>query len=268
MPAARAPDARSRRGLSPLVPAGLAAARPPSRPPCQEPAAGGRLGRPQIHSGTLEALKWIAMFLMVVDHVNKYLYDWAYPAMFNAGRVVMPVFAFVMAYNLARPGLGREGYARIMRRLLAFALLSTPIVLALGKLKWGWYPLNILFMLLAAVVVIDQIERGGVLNRLAAVATFVIGGAFVEYWWPALLLVLACWHYCRTGSIAAGAGVLAALALLMFINGNGWAFAAVPLVALAHVVRVDVPRWRWAFYALYPAHLAVLLGLLLVGAVP
>lgn len=222
-------------------------------------------GAIQLHDGSLEALKWLALLLMVGDHTNKYLFDWAFPWLFDAGRVVMPVFAIVLGYNLARPSLGREGVHRIMRRLAVVAVFSTPVFLALGKLAMGWYPLNILFMLLVAVVAIDQIERGQPVNFLAAASAVLIGGAFVEYWWPGVLLVVCAWHYFRSSSNLALLGGALSLGLLTLINGSAWAFVAVPLVALAHVVRVPMPRLRWAFYVFYPAHLVVLFVLQLAG---
>lgn len=215
----------------------------------------------KLHDGTLEALKWLALLLMLGDHVNKYLLDWEYPWLFDAGRVVMPVFAFVMGYNLARPTLGREGFQRIMRRLALVAVISTPVFLALGKLAMGWYPLNVLFMLLVAVITIDQIQRGQPVNFLVAASVALVGGALVEYWWPGVLLVVCAWHYFRTTSLLALLGAGLSLGCLTPFNGNAWAFVAVPLVALAHLVRVPTPRLRWAFYAFYPIHLVLLLVL-------
>lgn len=53
--------------------------------------------------GSLAAIKWTALVLMVFDHVNKYLYAEKLPVIFQLGRIVMPMFGFVLAYNLARP---------------------------------------------------------------------------------------------------------------------------------------------------------------------
>jgi hypothetical protein len=98
-----------------------------------------------VTDGTLEALKWLGMVLMALDHVNKYLLGESSAVLFNLGRMVMPLFGFVLMYNLARPGALAAGvHVRVMRRLLAFGALSTPAFAALV----GWWPLNILFMLL------------------------------------------------------------------------------------------------------------------------
>lgn len=85
------------------------------------------LPRLAIPNGTVEALKWLALLLMTGDHINKYLFNGTMPLLFNAGRLALPLFAFVLAYNLARPGtLERGVYVRAMKRLALFGLLATP----------------------------------------------------------------------------------------------------------------------------------------------
>jgi hypothetical protein len=110
--------------------------------------------RPPLHiaDGTLEALKWAALALMLLDHVNTFLYNRSLPGAYEAGRWVAPVFAFVLAYNLARPDALQLGiHLRVMRRLALYGVLAAPPFMALiGR----WWPLNILFLLLAATAVI------------------------------------------------------------------------------------------------------------------
>ncbi|MBK7549911.1 MAG: hypothetical protein IPI20_19875 [Rhodoferax sp.] len=67
----------------------------------EETRASGPL---HIDNGTLEALKWLALVLMTGDHVNKYVLADSLPGLFELGRLAMPLFMFVLAYNLARPG--------------------------------------------------------------------------------------------------------------------------------------------------------------------
>ena len=65
--------------------------------------------------GSLAAIKWTALVLMVFDHVNKYLYAEKLPVIFQLGRIVMPMFGFVLAYNLARPcALARGVHGRML----------------------------------------------------------------------------------------------------------------------------------------------------------
>ena len=77
--------------------------------------------RLELSSGALEALKWLALLLMTLDHVNKHLLHASVPELFAAGRLALPLFGFVLGYNLARPGaLASGGYSRTARRLAVF----------------------------------------------------------------------------------------------------------------------------------------------------
>jgi hypothetical protein len=209
-----------------------------------------------VADGTLEALKWIVLVLMVLDHVNKFLYAEKLPVLFELGRLVMPIFGFVLVYNLTRPGAMEKGvHVRMMKRLAIFGAAATPMFVVLV----GWWPLNILFMLLLVVTIVFLIERGGRARIAGAIALFVIGGAFVEFWWPAIASCLAAWAYCRQPSTKRLIVWALATASLAVINQNLWALAALPIVLTAAQFTLNVPRTRWMFYAAYPLHLAVLL---------
>ncbi|MGQ3054517.1 MAG: TraX family protein [Roseateles sp.] len=212
-----------------------------------------------VADGTLEALKWSALVLMTGDHVNKYLLGDRVHLLFILGRLVMPIFAFVLAYNLARPGVLEAGAARRTAvRLLAVGVLSTPAFLALNTLLAGWWPLNIMFMLLVAVLAIALLHRGGAIGIAGAAFVAAIGGSSVEFWWPAVLLCVGFWLYARRPGASALVLIVASCAALWVINRNHWALAALPLVLLADKVTLRVPRIRWAFYAFYPLHLSVI----------
>ena len=207
-------------------------------------------------SGTVEGLKWLGATLMTIDHVNKYLFNGAGQAAFAAGRLAMPIFSFVLAYNLARPdGPARGLCLRTACRLLIFGLLATPAFIALGGPVKGIYPLNVLFALLAATTVIGLLHSG---RNLAAIVAFSLGGALVEFWWPAIGLCVAVWLYAQRASWTSLALGLFCIASLQWVNGNAWALAVLPVFLLALRWELAVPRWRWFFYAYYPLHLAAL----------
>jgi hypothetical protein len=217
------------------------------------------LPRLVVPDGALEALKWIALLLMTGDHVNKYLFNGTNDLLFAAGRVAMPLFVFVLAYNLARPGvLERGAYLRTMKRLALFGVLAMPAFFALSGLSAAWRPLNILFALLAVTATLYLVELRTVGGYLAAAVVFLVAGSSVEFWWPALALGLAVWWYCKRPGGLPLALALSALAALWFINGNLWALAAVPVVLAASLVDLRVPRLRWVFYGYYPLHLFAL----------
>ena len=208
-----------------------------------------------ISDGSLEALKWVGLVLMAGDHVNKYLLDEASPALYALGRMVMPLFGFVLMAHLARPGALEGGvHLRVMQRLAIFALLATP---AFVHLVGGW-PLNILATLFLATLVVWLLERGGRAQRCAALIAFLIGGALVEFWWPALLCCLGAWAFLRGPSKFRLLLWTLATASLALINGNFAALAALPLIWGASRVDLPIPRLRWVFYAFYPAHLSLI----------
>jgi len=225
--------------------------------PAESPSLGDQRGSAlHIPDGTLEALKWIALALMLLDHVNTFLYDRTLPGAYQAGRWVAPVFAFVLAYNLARPGaLQRGAHQRTMKRLAVFGVLASPPFMALID---HWWPLNILFLLLTATAVIYGLERGDGAGIAIAGVSFCIGGLLAEYHYPGVAMVVAAWAYCRQPTGRHFAAWVLFTASLVLLNNNLWALTAVPTLLLATHIDLRVPRLRWAFYAFYPAHLAAL----------
>lgn len=215
------------------------------------------LPRLRFTDGTLEALKWLAIALMTLDHVNKYVFHEASTVAFDFGRIAMPLFAFILAYNFARPGaLERGSYQRSMKRLATFGAIALPVCMALGGLLFGFWPLNILFMLLTATAVMYLLERG---NSSMAFLVFVAGGFMVEFWWPAVGFTIACWYYCKRPSwLSLGLAVFCCAALAP-INNNFWALAALPIIFASAKLDVKIPRSNGLlFYVYYPAHLSII----------
>ncbi|MCU7927511.1 MAG: conjugal transfer protein TraX [Candidatus Thiodiazotropha sp. (ex Dulcina madagascariensis)] len=210
-------------------------------------------------NGTLEALKWVGLVAMTGDHINKYLFNATLPALYELGRLALPIFVFVLAYNLAHPwALENGAYIRTIKRLLLFGALASVPYIALGGVWNSWWPLNILFTLLVATVVLYLIEKGTTLALVASGVMIAIGGGLVEFWWPAVIGAVAVWAYCkRPSTVAALVGVVACASLVV-INKNWWALAAIPVIATAALVKIPVPRMRWVFYVYYPLHLAAL----------
>lgn len=214
-----------------------------------------------LSGGTVEALKWLGLVLMTGDHVNKYLFNATLPGLFEAGRLCLPIFVFVLSYNLARPGaLDRGIHIRMMKRLTMYGVLSSIpfIALNLNHLHGGWWPLNVLFALLVITITAYLVEKGGIVNLVASGTVFLIGGSSVEFWWSAIALGLSIWMYCKHPSWIAATFVVLSCAALWFINKNLWGMAALPLIMIAKHIDLSVPRSRRMFYAYYPMHLALL----------
>ena len=212
-----------------------------------------------VPDGTVETLKWLALVLMTGDHVNKYLFNGTLPFLFEGGRLALPIFVFVLVYNLARPGAFERGaHTRTMKRLAVLGTVASVPFLALGGLAGGWWPLNVFFTLLIVTACAYLVEKGGTLHLVCGGLLFLVGGSLVEYWWPAVAFGLTVWSYSKRPTWAAAATALLTCAALWLINGNLWALASLPLLLVASRVDLPMPRLRWAFYAYYPLHLAAL----------
>ncbi|WP_369981786.1 TraX family protein [Xanthomonas bundabergensis] len=226
-------------------------------------------------SSARELLKWIAVILMTGDHVAKVLDDGYIPVVSELGRVAFPLFAMVLAYNLAQPG---ADVLKSVRRLLLWGIVAQPVHgLAFGY----WVPFNVLlsFALAAAVIWSVQQRQWTLLGMCVLVAPLL-----VDYSWAGLALVLASWwlflpqaaaqqtadaapptpgRFDRWGMFRPWRIVLLALSfgLLCWYNGNGWALLAIPLLAVLARRHFPIPRTRWAFYLYYVGHLALLASL-------
>lgn len=196
-------------------------------------------------SSAREAIKWLAVVFMTCDHVAKVLLGGYVPVLTEVGRLAFPLFALVMAYNLAQPG---ADVCKSVRRLLVWALVAQPVhALAFGY----WLPLNVLFSFVAAALVIWTINSRRWLLMVLAV---LVPPAFVDYdWWGLAFVVLSWLGFVRRDRRLF---VLAFAAICVF-NGNLWALLALPVFWLCHR-DWNVPRTRWAFYGYYVGHLALL----------
>ncbi len=222
----------------------------------------------RIPDGTLEAVKWLALVSMVWDHgVRFLLYGLSGASSYGPatafGRLAFPLFALILAYNLARPGMDRAAYRRTLLRLLGFGLLAVPAYWYLI----GPYPLNILFTLALATLIVAAYEaRPDWRGALGGALLFVSGGALVEYGWPGLTLILSAYAWFRSGATLWSTVLLAAGFLaLADINWSHWGTLALPVFLLASAVSLRVPRNKWFFYAFYPIHLTLIAAMLFLA---
>lgn len=212
-----------------------------------------------LSTGAVEAMKWVALVVMVLDHINKHLYAGALPLGFELGRLALPLFAFALAYNLARPGvIEGEAGKRVIGRLALFGAAATPAYMALGKLSWGWWPLNVMALFLVAAVLLRLVSQGGTARGAVAAVVFLAAGSIVEFWWFGLATIGAAWRYCKAPTWQNAGLLVAAIAMLGLVNGNQWALAALPLAALLSRFNVTIPRLGRFFYWFYPLHLTAI----------
>jgi TraX protein len=215
-----------------------------------------------IEDNTLQALKWFALVLMVLDHVNKYLFAESWSVVPELSRCVAPIFATVLGLNLSRPwALHKGAHARTAARLLVFGLLATPAWVALQ----GAWPLNVLFTLLAGTLVVLALQHNTAAHLAAGGIVCITAGFGTDCGVVGIATVVTAF---ACGQRATWARVLAwvvCVAAHVFVNGNVWALLAVPLLLAAPFVHgLKMPQRKlacWFFYAVYPLHLTVIWGL-------
>jgi TraX protein len=215
-------------------------------------------------NGQLEALKWIGIGSMFCDHIGRHLLgmpheSWA----FIAGRLAFPLFALVLAVNLAREGDRAERAARTTVRLSLWGAVAVlPSIWARGDPMM----LNVLFTLALGAAVCWALESAGPV-WLRALACLAIAAAswLVEFGTAGVFLVAAVYLW----STQRGSGLAFVVLLLLAATGwlnalfGGWAsffstLAAVPVAWLVRQVRLPVPRLQHLFYIVYPVHLAII----------
>lgn len=207
---------------------------------------------PELSYGQTESLKWIAFSLMVNEHFWRYVIGDDHGLAWQIGRVVFPLFAWVLAYNLGR-NWSADGVRRVVVRLLIFGLVAQPFAIYLT----GSYRLNVLFTLAAGLVLaFAWIFSGRHAWICAAVALLASPFAEFDLFGVALVFSLTVWQCSQRLRWAIPSAV--SLAALYLVNGNWLALLFVPLVVFAVYLPMQFPRVRGLFYYLYPAHLAAL----------
>lgn len=221
-----------------------------------------------ISEGSLQALKWLALCLMVLDHVNTYLLDGAHRWAYEAGRMCLPLFALVLAYNLARPTSNAEHYKRMIGRMMLAGIAATP---ALAWLHNGSaHQLNVMFSLAICTGAIWAIEKGGA-TALFGLLTSLLLAIPCEGGVPLLLIVIGFWMtFARRSSFSfsflSRIALMSGFGMLAMVNESVVTILPILLLPLWSFIPeiTAIPRYKHLFYIFYPAHLYALLGIFLM----
>lgn len=209
----------------------------------------------RVESGHLEAVKWLAVLLMLQEHAFRYALDavpvWSY----LLGRLVFPLFVFAFAYGLAAAPWAK--IRSILVRMFAWAAVAQ---LACLLVELPEPRLNVLFTFAFGLLAVHAIACGGSFWRSAALLgpVLLLGQACefgligVGFVFSVVWLSRAEWRS-RPGWLLAGFFLLA----LAIPNGSSFALLAVPVLWL--LIRADyrMPRIRGAFYWLYAGQFPV-----------
>lgn len=236
--------------------------------------SGGAITRAPASDRALDALKGLALALMLADHAGKAWQPLAAWPWHLAGRPALLLFAVVMAHRLAAdPGRA----ARQLPRLLAWGMVAQPAFVALGH-----DVLNVLFTHAAGCLVVGLVVAGPANgpappaaaaakawthpHALAALVVAAGAGSVVEYGLAGVLLVPVGVLWQRH----VGRGMVPALAVLC-VAANAPAAPALLLqmaavlavsaalaMAVLHRVQGAGGRPLRGFPAVYAGHLSAL----------
>lgn len=218
-----------------------------------------------LSGGSREALKWVALVAMVFDHITHHLFVVEFRGVWTIGRIAFPLFAVILAYNLAQISLASQAsgssqnkHKTIIWRLLLTGLIAQPFTMWVRDV----FVLNVMFTLAAgAWLAYPTITKHTKLEALAAIIFAVLVGQYCEFAIYGIFFVFASAKFFEDQTWPKAALVMAALAGLYFANASHRALFALIPFAIAVLVDFKVPRVKWLFYAFYPIHFFVI-GLL------
>lgn len=217
-----------------------------------------------LRSGPQELLKWAALLLMAVDHVGALLVGGeASMPLRLVGRLAMPLFGALLAYNLVKREVPARRYLAPLAALAAISQL--PFAAAFGSRG------NVFFTLLLGVLLVAGAQllhrRGADWRSLAALLLIGLVTGFsaphVDYGFAGVLLVPAWALWWAVPRLPVAAMLVVDLLALNW----GTIGAVVPLLVpglLAWAAGWDFTLRRlprWVAYAFYPVHLVGILFL-------
>ena len=226
-------------------------------------------------------LKWIALIFMFIDHAGKMCFP-TLPEMRILGRIAFPLYCWCMVVGAANT----RSFPKYLLRIALVGIVSQPLYMV--ALHHPWTKFNIFLTLFVALLGLWGLRAKKFLSHIWAPVLALILGHFlsVDYGWKGILLMYLLWAVkdSRAGIAAVmlpfclfwGSGSSAVYSLFgwnfaaflrtplgtlaaPFLKLQGLALLALPLMLWNLPGRVRLPKW--VGYAIYPAHLVLLIGL-------
>lgn len=226
-------------------------------------------------------LKLLALVFMFIDHAGKMCFS-AVPEMRLLGRIAFPLYCWCLVVGAAHT----RSFPKYLGRLALIGAISQPLYMV--ALNHPWSDINIFLSLFIALLGLWGLRQKWCFSHIWAPVIALVLAHFlgVDYGWKGVLLVFLLWAV--RGSKAGIAAVMIAFCLFWgngsytvtsffglslsgftrtklgmlaapFLKLQGLALLALPLMLWNIPGRIRIPKW--AGYALYPAHLVVLIAL-------
>ena len=226
-------------------------------------------------------LKLAALIFMFLDHAGKMCFA-SIPEMRMLGRIAFPLYCWCLVVGASYT----RSFPKYLGRIALIGLISQPLYMV--ALNHTWNQFNIFLTLFVAVLGLWGLRARKWFSHIwaPAIALILAQVLGVDYGWKGVLLVFLLWvvkdkkagiaavmiPFClywgsSSSTVSSVFGLrltdltrttLGAM-LTPWLKLQGLAIFALPLMILPLPGNWKLPRW--AGYALYPAHLALLIGL-------
>lgn len=203
--------------------------------------------------GNVEAMKWLGVVAMLVDHVPVYAFGGGSAVTELVGALAFPLFAVAFAIGLA--DASRETFRRVLARLMVWAFIAQ---IGVATVRDEFHGTALATFLFGVILYLGATSTRHLFVRAGICAVALVFSFAVEYMAVGVVLVAAAIAVAvRGGAIALGVAASCLVTLAPF-NGNHGALLAIPVVAAVSALRADLPRVRRAFYIVYCGQFPVL----------
>lgn len=216
-----------------------------------------------ISDNSIELLKYIAIFIMIIDHFSFIFFE-KFTFLNIIGRIAYPLFVLTIVYNYSFNSKDKHKY---ILRLLLFAIISEPFTCFAFNDIFVDYMLSIfvtLFLGTSSIYILENFKdfKRDILIFIYAIFIIFIS-PFVNYGLSGVVIIVAAYYFINNMRLLTFVPVLISLLLLnqssdLFIRFG--ALLSIPLIYL--VIRYDFIQIKRAnkyfYYLFYPIHLLIL----------
>lgn len=198
-----------------------------------------------IAAESLEAIKWLALVLMLAEHASFFVFGVMPWTVFFLGRLVFPLFAIAIAYGIAHKTPAEK--FGVVYRLVAWGCAAG----LAGALVRDALPMNVLFTF-ALGITLDVVWRLPGVRSLLIGMFILCGGLAVEYG-PFGVVAVSAFMVAARAETRRSAVLYLGIGATLICLANANLFAAfAPLVAVAiSAGGIEVPRIKRLFYWTY-----------------
>lgn len=223
-----------------------------------------------INQSRLEAIQWLALVLMIFDHVGAFVFpnhEW----MRIVGRFSFPLFALVFSCRVAK-SLRRDenkDFSPMLLKLFISGFLAHLAFLVI-TMSWGLQEVNIMFSFVTTLMILSMCLEGNNASGIpwgyrimAASCVLFFSSNKIDYNAWGILLMLSLFSYFRWKDSLSLVFSFLMLVVLSAQNDQPYAYLAAPVAFFL----LKIPTgWMEAkkpypniFYWLYPSHLFLII---------